>query len=150
MPGVLRVFVVEPRSSRPPSGFHSPGSSDKTRGGGCRPFVVQPSCPASRPTKVPYSLVPSGCDPRASTTRPGQRQRAGSDESRFPMVRERSEGAIGGQRRAPLRSRPAICTFGAKDSRVENARLRRNGPAKVCPCGNKVSPHGHRSAARNR
>ena len=45
------------------------------------------------------------------------------DEFRFPMATELSEGAIGGQRRTPLRSQTATSGFGARDSAVENAGL---------------------------
>jgi len=45
------------------------------------------------------------------------------DEFRLPMVAELSLRAIGDQRRTPLRSRIAVCTFSATDSRIDNARL---------------------------
>ena len=71
------------------------------------------------------------------------------NEFRLPMVPELSQRAIGGHRRIPLLSRPVMCTFSARDSRVENARLRRNDPPEVYPLGDNVSPNGDSSEGRS-
>jgi hypothetical protein len=68
------------------------------------------------------------------------------DEFDLPMVPELSQRAIGGQRRVPFRSQTAMCIFSARDSPVENAGLRRGGPAEVWSYGNKLLPNGNNSA----
>ena len=70
-----------------------------------------------------------GCATRSTCEEPAP------DEFRLPMVTERPQRAIGGLRRTPLRSQTTMCIFRAKNPRVENTRLTRNGPPEVSPYG---------------